>query len=52
MKAIPCRTVPMLPLFRHLTRGIAIGADCGDPIGNHAIGLYAADLAAMALQAA
>jgi hypothetical protein len=48
----PVPHVPMRPLFRHITRGIAIGADCGDPISNHAIGRYAADLAAMAPQAA
>ena len=44
----PVPHVPMRPLFRHLTRGIAVGADCGDPIGNHAMGRYAADLAAPA----
>jgi hypothetical protein len=48
----PVPHVPMRPLFRHLTHGIAIGADCGDPIGNHAIDRYGADLVALATQAA
>jgi hypothetical protein len=47
----PVPHVPMRPIFRHVTRGIAIGLDCGDPIGNHAIGRYAADLAAQAPRA-
>ena len=48
----PVPHVPMRPPFRHITRGIAIGVDCGDPIANHAIGRYAADLVALASQAA
>jgi hypothetical protein len=48
----PVPHVPVRPLFRHLTRGIAIGADCGDPIGNHAISRYGADLVALAARAA
>ncbi len=48
----PVPHVPMRPIFRHVTRGIAIGVDCGDPIGNHAISRYAADLAAPSLKAA
>jgi hypothetical protein len=43
----PVPHVPMRPIFRHLSRGLAIGADCGDPIGNHAIARYAANLRAL-----
>ena len=52
----PVPTVPFWPLFRHVTRGAAIGVDCApaSPIadviaksGNHAIGLYGADLRAL-----
>jgi hypothetical protein len=41
----PVPHVPMRPIFRHVTRGIAVGVDCGDAIGDHAIQRYAADLA-------
>ncbi len=42
----PVPGVPFFPLFKHATRGIALGADCSSPIGNHAIERYAADLTA------
>jgi hypothetical protein len=48
----PVPHVPMRPLYRHLTRGVAIGAARPEPIANHAIGLYAADLAGAPAQAA
>jgi hypothetical protein len=44
--------VPARPIFRHVTSGIAIGVDCGDPIGNHSIARYAADLTAPGVKAA
>ena len=47
----PVPDVPLRPIFRHVTRGMAIGVDCGDPIGNHAIARYAADLAAPEMRA-
>ncbi len=47
----PVPGVPPRPIFRHVTRGVAIGVDCGDPIGNHAIARYAADLAAPGMKA-
>lgn len=46
----PVPHAPMRPFFRHATRGIALGADCGAPIGNHSIARYAADLVARELQ--
>ncbi|MGA2492061.1 MAG: lipase family protein [Roseiarcus sp.] len=42
----PVPHVPMRPLFRHMTRGAALGQAVREPIANHAIGLYATDLAA------
>lgn len=43
----PVPHAPMRPLFRHMTRGAALGRALPEPIANHAIGLYAADLAAL-----
>lgn len=43
----PVPHVPTRPLFRHLTRGVALGHALPEPIANHAIGLYADDLAAL-----
>jgi hypothetical protein len=48
----PVPGVPPRPIFRHVSGGIAIGVDCGDPIGDHAISRYAADLAAPGTKAA
>ncbi len=48
----PVPRVPMRPIFRHVTRGIAIGVDCGSPVGDHSIARYAADLAAPGMKAA
>jgi hypothetical protein len=42
----PVPRVPLFPAYRHVSRGIAIGRDCGDPIGNHSVHRYAADVAA------
>jgi len=43
----PVPGVPTWPLFAHPTRGIEIGKALPDPIANHSIALYAADLAAL-----
>ena len=48
----PVPRMPMRPIFRHVTRGIAIGGDCGGPIGDRSIARYAADLAAPGMKAA
>ena len=42
----PVPDVPMRPWFKHPTRGVTIGEALPNPIANHAIALYAADLAA------
>jgi hypothetical protein len=41
----PVPHLPMRPFYRHVTRGIALGVALPAPIANHAIGLYADDLA-------
>jgi hypothetical protein len=41
----PVPRVPMAPFYRHLTRGDDLGVALPEPIANHAIGLYVADLA-------
>jgi len=43
----PVPHTPMWPFYRHLTRGVDLGAPLREPIANHAIGLYASDLAAL-----
>ena len=43
----PVPHLPMWPFYRHLTRGVALGVALPEPIANHAIGLYADDLAAL-----
>lgn len=43
----PVPHVPMRPLFRHMTRGVALGRALPEPIANHAIELYASDIAAL-----
>lgn len=43
----PVPHMPMRPLFRHLTRGVALGRALPEPFANHATGLYAGDLAAL-----
>jgi hypothetical protein len=48
----PVPHLPMRPFYRHVTRGIALGVAKIEPIANHAIDLYAADLAPPALQSA
>jgi hypothetical protein len=42
----PVPHVPIRPLFKHVTGGVELGAALAEPIANHAIGLYATDLAA------
>jgi hypothetical protein len=42
-------TVPPRPFYHHVTRGLKIGAALPEMIANHAIALYASDLAAEAL---
>jgi hypothetical protein len=41
----PVPHVPMRPFYRHVTRGVALGVALPEPIANHAIDLYASDLA-------
>jgi hypothetical protein len=48
----PVPHVPMRPLYRHVTRGVELGAALPEPIANHAIELYEADLAAPSRKAA
>jgi len=43
----PVPHVPMRPAFRHMTPGVALGRALSEPIANHAVGLYASDLAAL-----
>jgi hypothetical protein len=43
----PVPHLPMRPFYRHLTRGVALGAALPDLIANHAIGLYTGDLTAL-----
>ncbi|MGA2495272.1 MAG: lipase family protein [Roseiarcus sp.] len=43
----PVPHLPMRPFYRHLTRGVALGAALPESIANHAIGLYERDLAAL-----
>ncbi|HYA07756.1 MAG TPA: hypothetical protein VEF90_17855 [Xanthobacteraceae bacterium] len=43
----PVPSVPTWPLFAHPTRGVVIGKALPDPIANHSIALYAANLAAL-----
>ena len=43
----PVPHVPTWPLFWRATRGVAIGNALADPIANHSISLYAANLAAL-----
>jgi hypothetical protein len=42
----PVPAVPPRPWFKHVTRGVEIGVALADPIANHSIKRYAADLAA------
>ena len=45
----PVPDVPAWPIYMHPTRGRPIGAALADPIANHSIQRYAADLAAAGL---
>ncbi len=48
----PVPAVPPRPWFKHVTRGVEIGVALADPIANHSIKRYAADLASPGLKAA